>query len=78
MVPSYRNQSVDLQSKSYSDKSNHIFWKNVKDKRNVVLDSIFDFADVSSYIALKISAPKKMKYNIFWSKNAADSLESIL
>ena len=50
----------------HSDKSNHIFLKNIKKKGNLVLDTFLDFAEFSSYLAFKISA---------WEKDCAISFE---
>ena len=43
----------------HSDISNHIFWKSIKNKGNVALDTFLDFADITSYFTFKVSAWKR-------------------
>ena len=44
-----------LKKSPHSNISNYIFSNYVKNKGNVVLDTILDFADVSSYLTFKLS-----------------------
>ena len=50
---------VYLKNQPNSDKSNKIFRKNIKNKGNAALDSVLDFAEVSSYLTFKLYAWKR-------------------
>ena len=66
-----------FQKKVHSDKSDHIFWKYIKNKSGIVLDSFLGFAHVSSYLTFKLSAWKRGS-TIFWTTNTTYFIDPIL